>query len=404
MAPEQLEGGEVGPRTDLFAFGAVLYEMLAGRKAFDGQSREHRGRDHQFAARSLAERARGTLPPRLDRIVTKSLAKDPNARWQSARDLADELKWIAEERSQQTAATRGRTTSWLWAIAAGRDRGHRNCRARWLASRTSPTCRRASSFSRSCRTERQDYVDHFQPVAGWPAVGLQRQESGDRRITAAPGLLRDGLVSEPGYYVTIGLTMNRPRSSAVPRSIEWLCEVIRHECCSRTLAGCTVDETGPYRRRCWSRGVRRRSASAGGRRPATASPGHTDVEVDITLRECCGRGRGCLRFNGVVTLGGSSVADDGAEGSGQERFKQPIATGHLVFGAVSLLAHRSIEDATLMGEPSRYSRAGRRRVVAKLVTIVQLGHARLSRTRRGKRASDMGGSRGEEDHSHPRAR
>ena len=95
MAPEQVEGQATDQRTDIFAFGAVLYEMLAGKKAFDGAS------STSVMAAILTQDppalvALQPLTPRaLDRVVKKCLAKDPEARWQSARDLHDELKWIA---------------------------------------------------------------------------------------------------------------------------------------------------------------------------------------------------------------------------------------------------------------------------------------------------------------------
>ena len=108
MAPEQLEGREAGPRSDLFAFGAVLYEMITGQRAFDGQSRAsivaavlHTEPPPASTAAAIA------IPPRLDRVIGKCLTKDPDGRWQSARDLADELRWIAEEKDLAPATRNG---------------------------------------------------------------------------------------------------------------------------------------------------------------------------------------------------------------------------------------------------------------------------------------------------------
>jgi Tol biopolymer transport system component len=96
MAPEQIEGGGGSDaRTDLFAFGLLLYEMLTGRKAFDAQS-------HAALVAAILEyhppapsSLQPLTPPAMDRVVKRCLAKDPNARWQNAYDLADELRWIA---------------------------------------------------------------------------------------------------------------------------------------------------------------------------------------------------------------------------------------------------------------------------------------------------------------------
>ena len=103
MAPEQLRGGQVDARTDLFAFGAVLYEMLTGRRAFDAASEAELAaaiRDHEPAP--LDAHTRG-VPPALDRVVTTCLAKDPDERWQTAKDLLRELRWVRDDRTIQQA-------------------------------------------------------------------------------------------------------------------------------------------------------------------------------------------------------------------------------------------------------------------------------------------------------------
>jgi serine/threonine protein kinase/Tol biopolymer transport system component len=98
MAPEQLEGRPVDGRTDLFALGAVLYEVLSGRKAFDGPSTA------SVTAAILTSEPppvstfvgvdNAIVPPALDHLVRRALAKDPDDRWQTARDLRHELEWI----------------------------------------------------------------------------------------------------------------------------------------------------------------------------------------------------------------------------------------------------------------------------------------------------------------------
>lgn len=104
MAPEQLEGHEADARSDIFSLGAVLYEMLTGHRAFQGNS----------TASVIAAILTSTPPPlptiqpmtpaALDRCVKRCLAKDPDQRWQSAVDLADELRWIAESSQSSIAA------------------------------------------------------------------------------------------------------------------------------------------------------------------------------------------------------------------------------------------------------------------------------------------------------------
>ena len=95
MAPEQIEGHEADARTDIFAFGCVLYEMLAGRKAFEGKSHASLIGAIMHAEPPPLQTAAPLAPAALDRLVRKCLAKDPDARWQTARDLVDELTWIA---------------------------------------------------------------------------------------------------------------------------------------------------------------------------------------------------------------------------------------------------------------------------------------------------------------------
>ena len=98
MAPEQLEGKEADARSDIFAFGCLLYEMLTGRRAFAGDSRAT-----VIAAildrepPPIAEK-QPAVTPALDHIVRRALAKQPDDRFQTARDLLLELKWVAEER------------------------------------------------------------------------------------------------------------------------------------------------------------------------------------------------------------------------------------------------------------------------------------------------------------------
>lgn len=96
MAPEQLEGKEADPRTDIFAFGVVLYEMLTGRKAFEGSSQASLITAIMSAQPVPITACQPLAPPAIDHVVHICLAKDPDARFQSAHDLLVDLKWIVE--------------------------------------------------------------------------------------------------------------------------------------------------------------------------------------------------------------------------------------------------------------------------------------------------------------------
>jgi Tol biopolymer transport system component/predicted Ser/Thr protein kinase len=99
MAPEQLEGKETDARGDIFAFGAVLYEMVTGHKAFAGQSQAS-----IIAAIVSGQPAPMESAPALEYVVRRCLAKDPDERWQNAQDIAGQLKWIAQGGAVATAA------------------------------------------------------------------------------------------------------------------------------------------------------------------------------------------------------------------------------------------------------------------------------------------------------------
>jgi eukaryotic-like serine/threonine-protein kinase len=100
MAPEQLEGREADSRTDIFAFGCVLYEMATGKKAFSGATQASLISSILRDEPQPISQVQPMSPPALDHVVKKSLAKDPEDRWQNAADLGGELKWIAESGSQ----------------------------------------------------------------------------------------------------------------------------------------------------------------------------------------------------------------------------------------------------------------------------------------------------------------
>jgi serine/threonine protein kinase len=121
MAPEQLEGRDADARSDLFAFGCVLYEMLAGCRPFEGGSQAIEIA-HILDSDAPPISPERHVSPALDRVIRRCLAKDPDDRWQTARDLLSELEWLQLQTSNlaridpsRPAPVRERAA---WAIAA----------------------------------------------------------------------------------------------------------------------------------------------------------------------------------------------------------------------------------------------------------------------------------------------
>jgi serine/threonine protein kinase len=140
MSPEQVEGKDLDARSDIFSLGAVLYEMLTGKRAFEGKSQ-------LSVASSILEKeptpissAKPLTPANLDHAIRRCLAKDLEDRWQTARDLAVELKWIGESGSQLAISAMRpeakKSPAWLpWALCGVLVAGLTAGAAWWRSSR-----------------------------------------------------------------------------------------------------------------------------------------------------------------------------------------------------------------------------------------------------------------------------
>lgn len=135
MSPEQLEGREADARSDLWAFGCVLYEMVTGKRAFEAKSQAS-------LIAAILEREPAPIatlapmtPPGLDRTVRQCLAKDPDERWQTAADLRRDLLWIMEGGSQSGAPVSMMTPASSAGAAAAPMAAQRPARDRrpWIA-------------------------------------------------------------------------------------------------------------------------------------------------------------------------------------------------------------------------------------------------------------------------------
>jgi eukaryotic-like serine/threonine-protein kinase len=123
MAPEQLEGKRPDARTDIFAFGTVVYEMLTGKPAFGGKTKAGIIAAILSSEPPPLSAVQPLAPPALEHVIRQCLSKDPDERWQSAGDIARELKWVSEAGSHplipgQIMPHRQRIPILPWVLAA----------------------------------------------------------------------------------------------------------------------------------------------------------------------------------------------------------------------------------------------------------------------------------------------
>ncbi len=188
MSPEQVRGQKVDHRSDIFSFGVVLYEMLTGRRAFQGDSAVETMNAILKADPAPAESGGPALPPVLDRIVLHCLEKGPEERFQSARDIAFDLDALSGSSSQTSVRAPAPSRSrWLRPVALGLLAVAAGAAIMWPAGRV-PARRRTPSFNRSrsaaatCRRRDSD------PTAGrssMPRAGRAGRSSCTRRSRAA---------------------------------------------------------------------------------------------------------------------------------------------------------------------------------------------------------------------------
>ena len=113
MAPEQVEGKEADTRTDIFAFGAVLYEMLTGKRAFEGKSQASLIGAIMKAEPRPVSHTQPLAPAALEHIIERCLAKDPDERWQDAHSIKLKLQWIARNRGGAATAIEAPRRRWV---------------------------------------------------------------------------------------------------------------------------------------------------------------------------------------------------------------------------------------------------------------------------------------------------
>jgi len=185
MSPEQIEGKELDGRSDIFSLGAVLYEMLTGKRAFEGKSQ-------LSVASAILEKepepistVKPMMPPVLDHAIRRCLAKEPNERWQSANDLASELKWIGESGGSTAgtaplaAAGKGRERL-AWLITCASVVAMMVMAVWWRASRSN--IKRPVTSCSICDARHRDACPLPSRFCGESILGICPRRCADRRL------------------------------------------------------------------------------------------------------------------------------------------------------------------------------------------------------------------------------
>jgi serine/threonine-protein kinase len=121
LSPEQARGGEVDPRSDLYSLGVVLYELLTGKTPFDGETPVEIAMKHLSTAPKPPSKLRSDIPPELDMVVLRALAKDPDDRYQSADEMEADLERVSRGAPVAAATTDSATQVLRTPAAAAAD-------------------------------------------------------------------------------------------------------------------------------------------------------------------------------------------------------------------------------------------------------------------------------------------
>ena len=185
MAPEQIRGEPTDERADLFALGAMLFELLTGRRAFDRESRVETLNAVLHDDVPALGAAAANVPVALDRIVRRCLEKDPDARFQSARDLAFALDTVADTGDADIDSRRAAAGSSTGALAGSRRHRSRRQWRRRLCDLAAPafTCSgdTPAGALRAAAAAAPAIRGHAGDLSGWHAGCLSRGRGPDRQ-------------------------------------------------------------------------------------------------------------------------------------------------------------------------------------------------------------------------------
>jgi tetratricopeptide (TPR) repeat protein len=230
MAPEQLEGKETDARTDLFAFGCVLYEMLTAQRAFGGDSEASVISAIMRGEPAPLSSLQPLTPPALDRLVRRCLAKDPDDRWQHAADVAEELRGISADSGAPGPAAAARARFWRWRriLPSATAAVLVIVAAAWLLAPRAPALTSSDTI----------LLADFQNTTGDPVFDLSLQEALTAKLQESPYLR---IYSREDVRQALKL-MRRPADSPVSG------EVARESCVRQGLKAMVSGAISPLGR------------------------------------------------------------------------------------------------------------------------------------------------------------